>query len=598
MGIKALNAKTTLLITKYLRLRSGKAPINLGGVTVFLKKFFKKDKNKGAYGEISTSIFTYITPLMCFLLALVTGLVIFGHKVLWQYFETNYALNGLIIFTLVFTMARILIYNVGIYHSACFLKDLDQDSKKGPIDEKMITRFQVDLEKRGKIFNTSQMSQVIDRILTAGSFYFTDTDARLIKSKTGFRISGARAGIGFMAGILVMLGLLGTFLGLLKTIDAVGEAMGAMGNIGGGDVDENMMGSFIGSLAAPLQGMGLAFSSSLFGLSGSLLIGFFNYLSGFVHDGYIENFSRWVDDRIPQFDPKSAGKKAQTAPKSDDLRTWLMGFVHLANENNKNMSSLFLALAELTKQSARVAEKVEYIGHDYVALSETMSRMNDNIAHLQQANQAGLQNLSGSVQGISSGFSSLTSSTEAMRTDLSTIGSYLQQQGEQSGQITHAVQALAQNIELQTQASTQALEKLSGGMSEQSIILNALHDTQKSTLTTIATHLPKGETNDAHSQEQLHVLKSIQASLELSAAQAQAPAPQQQTSPLTATSAEITSPETKADFSGVSKHLEQFAENLKTPTEHDVYDILSQSDHSNDSNDEDNKDQCVRIMTV
>ena len=76
----------------------------------------------------------------------------------------------------------------------------------------------------------------------------------------------------YMIGLLVFLGLLGTFWGLLQTIGAVGLVVGSL-DTAGTDFDA-MMTQLKGGLDAPLSGMSTAFSSSLFGLAGSLILGF------------------------------------------------------------------------------------------------------------------------------------------------------------------------------------------------------------------------------------------------------------------------------------------------------------------------------------
>lgn len=557
---------------------------------------FKKKNDTSAYGNISTSIFTYITPLMCFLLTFVTFLIAFGHEVLWQYFSTNYALNGLIIFTLVFTMVRLIAYNYGLYHTANFLNDLDRRSKEGNVDEKATAELLVDLEKRGNLFNTNQMAQVIERISISGALYFTDTDARLIKSKTGFRITGARAGIGFMAGILVMLGLLGTFLGLLKTIDAVGAAMASMSNIGGGSVDENMMGSFIGSLAAPLQGMGLAFSSSLFGLSGSLLIGFFNYLSGGVHDKYIENFSRWVDDRIPKFNPKEAGQKAQKAPGSDDLRTWLMGFVHLANENNKSIHSLCLAISDLTEVSAKVAKRTEHIGNDYIALHNQIGTLAQGISQLEHSNRVVVNAVASSMDTLTTQITPLTKISADTHTVLGDIKTAINQQSLQTGHLVQTIDDFSQHSETRVQAQTQALGNIQEQLRTHSQALSSLNETQKMVSTTLATtpavHVDNSGFEALYSQtmgEHLSALRSIQSSIDHLTQKTQTLSMQQQT-PLTAQAPEQAAPpsgDDEMDYGSINERLSAFKENLKAPTEHDVYDILSQTESPADGEDED-----------
>ena len=99
------------------------------------------------------------------------------------------------------------------------------------------------------------------------------------------------------------------------------------------------MAGFISSPSAPLQGMGLAFSSSLFGLSGSLLVGTFQFFTSGAQDTFIESFSRWLDEQIPDIRQanKAAGFKQDEPPVADaELKAWSVGFIqHSRNTQRK-----------------------------------------------------------------------------------------------------------------------------------------------------------------------------------------------------------------------------------------------------------------------
>lgn len=82
----------------------------------------------------------------------------------------------------------------------------------------------------------------------------------------------------YLIGLLIFLGLLGTFWGLSQTVGSVGDVIRGL-TVGGGDVVE-MFETMKRGLAAPLGGMGTAFSSSLFGLAGSLVLGFLDLQVG------------------------------------------------------------------------------------------------------------------------------------------------------------------------------------------------------------------------------------------------------------------------------------------------------------------------------
>ncbi|MFC1673363.1 flagellar motor protein MotA, partial [Pseudomonadota bacterium] len=97
----------------------------------------------------------------------------------------------------------------------------------------------------------------------------------------------------YTIGLLVFLGLLGTFWGLLDTLGAI---RGVITNIqvgGGGDIGA-MFNDLKTGLEAPLAGMGTAFSSSLFGLAGSLVLGFLDLQTGQAQNRFYIELEDWL----------------------------------------------------------------------------------------------------------------------------------------------------------------------------------------------------------------------------------------------------------------------------------------------------------------
>ena len=92
------------------------------------------------------------------------------------------------------------------------------------------------------------------------------------------RLDESREIARYMAGLLIFLGLLGTFWGLIQTIGAIADVIGTL-QIGSGNLPE-VFANLKAGLAGPLTGMGTAFSSSLFGLAGSLVLGFLDLQAG------------------------------------------------------------------------------------------------------------------------------------------------------------------------------------------------------------------------------------------------------------------------------------------------------------------------------
>ncbi|MCF3946201.1 flagellar motor protein MotA [Acidiphilium sp. AL] len=96
----------------------------------------------------------------------------------------------------------------------------------------------------------------------------------------------------YVTGVMIFLGLLGTFWGLLKTVHAVAEVIAAM-NLAGGDVNA-MFAQLKAGLAGPLAGMGTAFSSSMFGLSGALILGFLDLTAGQAMNRFFNELEEWL----------------------------------------------------------------------------------------------------------------------------------------------------------------------------------------------------------------------------------------------------------------------------------------------------------------
>lgn len=96
----------------------------------------------------------------------------------------------------------------------------------------------------------------------------------------------------YMIGLLIFLGLLGTFWGLLGTIGAVGKVIGGL-NVGTSDFVGTFE-SLKAGLQQPLLGMGTAFSSSLFGLGGSLVLGFIDIQASHAQNRFFNDMEEWL----------------------------------------------------------------------------------------------------------------------------------------------------------------------------------------------------------------------------------------------------------------------------------------------------------------
>jgi hypothetical protein len=119
----------------------------------------------------------------------------------------------------------------------------------------------------------------------------------------------------YMTGLLVFLGLLGTFWGLIETVGSVGSVI--QGLRASGDAG-SMFDSLRDGLAAPLSGMGISFSSSLFGLAGSLILGFLDLQSSQAQNRFYTELEDWLSTTVydQASEPAAAGANVSVEVKS------------------------------------------------------------------------------------------------------------------------------------------------------------------------------------------------------------------------------------------------------------------------------------------
>jgi hypothetical protein len=175
------------------------------------------------------------------------------------------------------------------------------------------------------------------------------------------RLNESRDIARYMTGLLIFLGLLGTFWGLLETIAAVGSAIGNL-SVAGGDF-AGQFDTLLQGLEAPLSGMGTAFSSSLFGLGGSLILGFLDLQAGQAQNRFYNDLEEWLssvtrlstgaviaegDHSIPAY---VQALLEQTAESLDNLQRTLA-----ATENSRDSSSA--TLLNLTEKLATLTDRM------------------------------------------------------------------------------------------------------------------------------------------------------------------------------------------------------------------------------------------------
>jgi len=118
------------------------------------------------------------------------------------------------------------------------------------------------------------------------------------------RLDEARDISRYMTGLLVFLGLLGTFWGLIETVGSVGKVIDGLKV--GGDAGA-LFDTLKEGLAAPLGGMGISFSSSLFGLAGSLILGFLDLQSSQAQNRFYTDLEDWLASTVREYATEGTG---------------------------------------------------------------------------------------------------------------------------------------------------------------------------------------------------------------------------------------------------------------------------------------------------
>ena len=118
------------------------------------------------------------------------------------------------------------------------------------------------------------------------------TAMRTLLDGIASRLDESRELSRYVTGVMIFLGLLGTFWGLLHTVSSVAAVINGM-NLAGGDVNA-MFAQLKSGLAQPLAGMGTAFSASMFGLSGALILGFLDLTAGQAMNRFFNELEEWL----------------------------------------------------------------------------------------------------------------------------------------------------------------------------------------------------------------------------------------------------------------------------------------------------------------
>ncbi len=194
-------------------------------------------------------------------------------------FETNPWFNALILFILLIGIAHNFQQVAKLYKEIAWIEDFR--NSRGSSASTDITPL---LAPMARMLSKKES----DRLT------LSTTSMRSLLDSIGSRLEESRDISRYLIGLLVFLGLLGTFWGLLATVSSVGDVIENM-STGSGD-SLSLFENLKSGLQEPLSGMGIAFSSSLFGLAGSLVLGFLDLQAGHAQRRFFNELEEWLSE--------------------------------------------------------------------------------------------------------------------------------------------------------------------------------------------------------------------------------------------------------------------------------------------------------------
>lgn len=170
-----------------------------------------------------------------------------------------------------------------------------------------------------------------------GVLLFTSEESRSVVEWIDEKFSHQNRYINYFIGTSLMIGLLGTFTGLLVSIDQMGKIILSLS----GDID---LGAVIASFSGPLGGMAIGFGSSLFGVVSAIILGLMGYILNKNQESLVEGVEDWLKGRIIDSGGATTGAPAVTGNGED-----------LPQHRNSFMDVFIDNISSLTKEMAKIS---------------------------------------------------------------------------------------------------------------------------------------------------------------------------------------------------------------------------------------------------
>ena len=331
---------------------------------------------------------TFLTRMIVFLVLAVIVLAVISAP-LQRAFMANPAINGLILGVLL----------VGIVYAFRQVLSLNPEVKW--IDTFRRSEPGLSVQEPPKLLGP-MATMLGDR--TSRRMQLSTMAMRSLLDGISSRLDESRDISRYVIGLLIFLGLLGTFWGLLQTISAVGDTISALQVDGGGDFT-SQFDSLRRGLEAPLGGMGTAFSSSLFGLGGSLILGFLDLQASQAQNRFYNDLEEWLssvtrlssgaaigdgDQSVPAY---VQALLEQTAESLDNLQRTMTSAESGRSSSNQTLVNLAERLATLTDQMRSEQDLMVKLIESQMEIKPVLQKLADGSGGIDKAAQTHLRNV-------------------------------------------------------------------------------------------------------------------------------------------------------------------------------------------------------------
>ena len=212
---------------------------------------------------------------------------------------------------------------------------------------------------------------------------------RSVLDGIGARLDESRDIARYTIGLLIFLGLLGTFWGLLQTIGAIRDVISGLGIVGGNTTA--VFNDLKSGLEAPLGGMKTAFSSSLFGLAGALVLGFLDLQAGQAQNRFFNDLEDWLSSQTRLTSGTLNVETDQGVP------AYVQALLEQTADSLENLQRT-LAVGEKSRQGAdtrltRLTESLETLTDHMEAQQAWMKKVGDVSGGMDDATRTHIRNI-------------------------------------------------------------------------------------------------------------------------------------------------------------------------------------------------------------